>query len=123
MAFYDKTTSGRVTRGDIQFRFYAKGKVDSTGKLQLQTISYTGVIADNVRSIIGKDVIPSTLISNMTQTSSAYTITGTGKGHGVGMSQHGANNRANAGSKYNSILTFYYPHTVVSKVYVLTANY
>ena len=123
LAFYDKTTSGRVTRGDIQFRFYVKGKVDSTGKLQLQTISYTGVIADNVRSIIGKDVIPSTLISNMTQTSSAYSITGTGKGHGVGMSQHGANNRANAGSKYNSILTFYYPHTVVSKVYVLTANY
>ncbi|MEH7416517.1 SpoIID/LytB domain-containing protein [Neobacillus drentensis] len=123
LSFYEKTKSGRVSRGDIQFTFYVKGKVDSTGKLQLQTISYTGAIADKNRNIMGKSVFPSTLITNMAQTSSAYTISGSGKGHGVGMSQHGANNRANAGLKYNSILAFYYPHTVNSKVYVLKASY
>ncbi|WP_160724099.1 SpoIID/LytB domain-containing protein [Bacillus sp. USDA818B3_A] len=123
LTFYDKTTSGRVTRGDIQFQFYVKGKVDSTGKLQLQTISYTRVIADKVRNIIGRNVIPSTLISKQSQTTTTYTISGSGNGHGVGMSQHGANNRANAGFKYKSILVFYYPHTVISKVYETKANY
>ncbi|PLS01489.1 SpoIID/LytB domain-containing protein [Neobacillus cucumis] len=117
LAFYDKTKSGRVIRGDIQLQFYVKDKKDSTGKLQLQTISYSRVIADKVRNILGRNVIPSTLISKMTQTSSAYTITGSGSGHGVGMSQHGANNRANAGFKYKNIMAFYYPRTVVSKVY------
>ncbi|PFN80569.1 hypothetical protein COJ85_29560 [Bacillus sp. AFS076308] len=123
LAFYEKTKSGRITRGDIQFSFYVKGKVDSTGKLQLQTVSYTRAIADKIRNIMGRSVFPSTLITNMTQSSSAYTISGSGRGHGVGMSQQGANNRANAGFKYNSILAFYYPHTVISKVYVLKANY
>ncbi|MEH7480698.1 hypothetical protein V7157_06225 [Neobacillus drentensis] len=68
-------------------------------------------------------MFPSTLITNMTQTSSAYTISGSGKGHGVGMIQEGANNRANAGFKYNSILSFYYPHTVISKVYLPKVSY
>ncbi|MED4224293.1 SpoIID/LytB domain-containing protein [Neobacillus cucumis] len=115
--FYDKTTSGRVKWGDIQFTFFVKDTKDSAGKLALQTKTLNRVTADSIRSILGSGLIQSTLLSNQSVTSSAYTISGSGNGHGVGMSQHGANNRASLGSKYNSILAFYYPHTVISKPY------
>lgn len=37
-----------------------------------------------------------------------YTFTGKGYGHGIGMSQNGAMNRAEAGHTYSQILDFYY---------------
>jgi SpoIID/LytB domain protein len=37
------------------------------------------------------------------------TFTGTGWGHGVGLSQYGARNRANAGHTYRQIVQAYYP--------------
>ncbi|MBN6885249.1 SpoIID/LytB domain protein [Cytobacillus horneckiae] len=43
-------------------------------------------------------------------------IEGAGYGHGVGMSQYGANERAKAGHKYNQILEFYYPGTKLSNM-------
>jgi stage II sporulation protein D len=43
-------------------------------------------------------------------------ITCIGSGHGVGMSQYGANNMAKAGSNYKDILTHYYQGTEVSKI-------
>lgn len=38
---------------------------------------------------------------------------GDGRGHGVGMSQTGAKNRAKAGHNYKQILDFYYPGTKI----------
>ncbi len=38
-------------------------------------------------------------------------------GHGVGMSQHGAKARAEAGHTYAQILSFYYPSTMLAKKY------
>lgn len=40
-----------------------------------------------------------------------------GKGHGVGMSQYGANDLAKAGKKYNEILGHYYQGTKIDKAY------
>jgi len=40
-----------------------------------------------------------------------------GKGHGVGMSQYGANDLAQAGKDYTEILGHYYPGTKLEKVY------
>ena len=42
-----------------------------------------------------------------------YTINGKGWGHAVGMSQEGAKGMANAGFKYDQILTHYFPGTKV----------
>ena len=39
------------------------------------------------------------------------TFSGTGWGHGVGLSQYGARNRANEGQTYRQILRAYYPGT------------
>lgn len=38
---------------------------------------------------------------------------GTKNGHGVGMSQRGAKNRANAGQTHQEILAFYFPGTII----------
>lgn len=42
-----------------------------------------------------------------------YNFSGRGYGHGVGMSQIGARNRAKAGQTYDQILKFYYDGTVI----------
>lgn len=42
-----------------------------------------------------------------------YIIEGGGYGHGIGMSQNGANEMAKAGKTYEEILTFFYPGTKV----------
>ncbi len=44
------------------------------------------------------------------------TFTGVGWGHGVGLSQYGALNRANQGQTYRQILRAYYPGTRWSKI-------
>lgn len=45
-----------------------------------------------------------------------YIITTTGYGHGVGMSQYGANQMAKNGSNYKEILNHYYENTEISEI-------
>jgi SpoIID/LytB domain protein len=117
LVFYDKTESGRVTRGDLEFQFFVKDKLDSTGKLELQNGYITNVTADKIRSYIGMNLMSSTLITEAKETSTAFSFAGLGNGHGVGMSQHGTNNRVIAGYKYQDVLAFYYPGTKLVKQY------
>ena len=46
----------------------------------------------------------------------SFVFTGAGWGHGVGMSQNGARNMAEAGYDHVGILNHYYPNTIVSQV-------
>ena len=48
---------------------------------------------------------------------SGYTFVGGGYGHGVGMSQNGANAMAKLGVKYDEILHFFYKDVEISKMY------
>ncbi|MCL2312650.1 MAG: SpoIID/LytB domain-containing protein [Firmicutes bacterium] len=50
------------------------------------------------------------------QENSNFEITTSGNGHGVGMSQHGANAFAKQGKNYEEILLHYYPGTKISKI-------
>ena len=45
------------------------------------------------------------------------TFTTTGSGHGVGMSQYGANGMAKAGYSYKEILRHYYPGASIVRIY------
>ena len=47
----------------------------------------------------------------------AYTFTGGGWGHGVGLSQYGSMGMANAGFGYADILAHYYPGTQLGSIY------
>ena len=53
----------------------------------------------------------------MTADSEAVTFSVTGYGHGVGMSQYGANAMAKAGSSFEEILTWYYTGTQVDQLW------
>jgi SpoIID/LytB domain protein len=117
LSFFNKTESGRVSSGDLKFQFLVKDQFDSTGKLKLQTGSMTNVVADRIRSFIGMSIMMSTLITEANESSTSFSFAGLGFGHGVGLSQHGANNRANAGHTYQDILSFYYPGTQLVKQY------
>src|SRR5689334_691535 len=46
----------------------------------------------------------------------AFTVTGNGFGHGRGLSQYGANTRAEKNQTVGQILAFYYPGTVRAKL-------
>ena len=51
----------------------------------------------------------------LSYSSSAFTFTVTGFGHGVGMSQYGADKMARLGADYRQILAHYYPGTTLVK--------
>jgi stage II sporulation protein D len=94
-----KNRSGRVT--DL-ILIFAKGRL---------TIS-----AVNFRKIIGYTVIKSTNFEARIAGDDAV-FTGIGYGHGVGLCQWGAKQRAGDGFDYREILSYYYPGTRLGRVY------
>ncbi|NAZ77102.1 SpoIID/LytB domain-containing protein [Kineococcus sp. T13] len=66
--------------------------------LAASTLSAAPASADEVRPAVG----------------GSFTFVGHGYGHGIGMSQWGAQSRAVAGQGYRTILDFYYPGTAVA---------
>ncbi|MGF9890774.1 SpoIID/LytB domain-containing protein [Priestia megaterium] len=59
----------------------------------------------------GSSVLKSPNIKSSSSTSTQYVITGGGWGHGIGLSQWGAYQRAKEGQKAADIIAFYYPGT------------
>ena len=112
------TSGGRVSKGDITIEFLTKDKVDEKGLFLPQKIEYKNVSAAQIRAMVGIRAMLSYLVTNITQTSDNITVSGLGDGHGVGLSQWGAKNRADAGQKYNEILAFYYDGTTITKEYM-----
>ena len=54
---------------------------------------------------------------DLSLTDGVFTFTVTGFGHGVGMSQYGANVMASGGANYRAILAHYYPGTELSSLW------
>lgn len=79
----DKTSSGRVKT------------------LKINNKTYNGVDFRTLLNLRSTDI-------TIEKLESGVSITTTGYGHGVGMSQYGANAMANSGSKYDEILKHYY---------------
>ncbi|WP_413299514.1 hypothetical protein AA0X95_16035 [Bacillus sp. 1P10SD] len=61
--------------------------------------------------------INSYLVNEVKSENGMTTVSGTGDGHGVGMSQWGAQNMAGAGKNYQEILKYYYPGIAVTQMY------
>lgn len=97
-----KFASGRVSNINIIYK-------DSTGA----TITKS-VINDYTRSFLS---LPSNLYTvTYDVVNGAYTFSGKGNGHGLGMSQIGAKNRAAAGQTYEQILKFYYQNVYLQNL-------
>jgi stage II sporulation protein D len=116
-SLYQKTSGKRVTRGDITVEFLIKDQRDKNGKLIPQKLAFQNVPASRIRAMVGLSVMPSYLITSIDAAADRFTVHGAGNGHGVGMSQWGAHNMAEAGKSYKDILKFYYEGTALVKAY------
>ncbi|MBK0007162.1 SpoIID/LytB domain-containing protein [Bacillus sp. S35] len=108
---YQPTSGQRMSKGDISVTYVIKGEVDQANKLAVKTWSQVGYKADNIRFMLDGTRFKSLMVTKQYQDPSAQTITieGKGNGHGVGLSQFGANAMAAQGKSYTDILDFYYP--------------
>lgn len=75
---------------------------------------FTTLTKEKARSFLGLRSALYTVSYN--KTTDIYTFKGEGYGHGIGMSQIGAYNRAAAGHKYDAILKFYYQGSKIKKI-------
>ena len=118
----------RLTLKDIDFRdtiLYLKPEADMTG----EAASWVSDIKRNDSGRVEKAVIGGVEFTGaemrklfslrstafeLSHSDGQFTFTVTGYGHGVGMSQYGANAMAKNGSDYKEILAHYYPGTTLS---------
>lgn len=92
----EKNSSGRVSSMEVIYR-------DSTGTKSKNLVKEEPRWAFSLRSM-RFDVVYS-------QANDTYTFSGSGYGHGVGMSQRGMKARAEDGHKAENIVLFYFPGT------------
>ncbi len=74
------------------------------------------VSANDLRLMLGPDNLKSSMC-NVTATPEGFLFRGRGYGHGVGMSQWGAEGMAMDGADFKAILGFYYPGVTVERLY------
>ncbi|MEM7413033.1 MAG: SpoIID/LytB domain-containing protein [Myxococcota bacterium] len=72
------------------------------------------VTARALRTVLGASVLRSTLFE-IRETDDAVSFVGSGHGHGVGMSQWGAQAMAERGAGYREILATFYPGTTLAR--------
>ncbi len=94
--------SGRVSNIEINY-------VNSAGTPQMAAYS-----KESARMFLS---LPSSLYTvTFDEKTNTYTFIGKGYGHGIGMSQKGAQQMALSGKTYSDILNFYYPGTNVANL-------
>lgn len=105
--------------------FYNKLNLPYNEKLTIEVTEKTSTgrtkkLKINNQELNGRDVATKlSLRSNyfdIVQNENKITITTKGFGHGVGMSQYGANGMAKEGYKYDQILKHYYQNTEIKKI-------
>ena len=114
------TTLGRalapvgVEVGAVQeFRVIERSASGRAARLQVRGKKGSAVIeARALRTALGAAVIRSTLFE-IKPSEDGFIIVGSGHGHGVGMSQWGAQAMAQGGARYQEILSTFYPGTRV----------
>ena len=84
---------------------------DESGRVSSACLGGVDIAGTALRSLFS---LRSTAFT-LEYTGGSFLFTVTGHGHGVGMSQHGANLMAAQGSDYTQILAHYYPGTQLVK--------
>lgn len=86
--------------------------IDSSGRVASQPIGSVTFTGAELRALLG---LRSTAYT-AAYTDGVFRFTTTGYGHGVGLSQYGANVMAQHGASYTEILLHYYPGTELCKL-------
>ena len=100
-----------INLGNITF--YKSGRVSNI-EIDCKDISRNQKLSKNeARTFLS---LPSALyIVTFDKSTDTYTFIGQGNGHGIGMSQVGAQNRALSGQTYKEILNFYYENANITE--------
>ena len=93
------------------------GKKDESGRAKTFIIGGEEVDSNEFRLKIGSTKLKSTLITNISVYSSTVYIEGRGYGHGVGMSQWGANIMADEGKNAEDIIKYYFKDVEIETIY------
>lgn len=86
---------------DTIIEIISKDESSRISKIKINGNEYTGVEIRNILGLRSADF-------DIEKTNEGISFTTRGYGHGVGMSQYGANGMANSGYKYDEILKHYY---------------
>ncbi|MED4037618.1 SpoIID/LytB domain-containing protein [Niallia taxi] len=108
------TSGGRVSKGTVNIDYLVKTNEKAVEK---KTLVLNDTAASRIRAMVGIDKMPSYLVDVSKVENGSIYIQGRGNGHGVGLSQYGARNRADAGQSYQQILQFYFPKAALIKEY------
>jgi stage II sporulation protein D len=87
-----------------------------SGRAGMLLLNHSKLAAVELRQILGYRRLPSLLFDVETDGKEAV-FRGRGSGHGVGLCQTGAKNRAEAGASYREILAHYYPGAEIRRMY------
>lgn len=100
---------GVTVDNNSEIKVLSKTAGDRVNEVSIAGKTFSGV---KVRSLLGLRSAD----FEITKTSSGVKIITKGFGHGVGMSQYGANGAAKVGYTYKQILSHYYPTAVLSNI-------
>ncbi|PGK31188.1 hypothetical protein CN902_09430 [Priestia megaterium] len=115
--FYEPTSGKRVTKGDLSVKYIVKNEFDKNGQIVEKQWDLTGSLAEDVIRLIDGSSMLSKYVTDINDNGTSIVITGKGFGHGIGLSQFGANTMAKQGKNYQEILAFYYPTTLLTSAY------
>lgn len=95
-----------------------KGSVDLLTEYNIRYVlgAAAAQLKDKNGEPIGMELLPSAYFA-VTPSKKGYVLKGGGYGHGIGMSQNGANGMAKAGMKYTEILMKFYQNITIENVY------
>ncbi len=110
--------SDQVLKGLVEFDYFLKNKdgfvKDSNGQIKTNTMKIEDT-SYNVRFMIGTTIMKSPYVKEIKDTKDSFVVSGSGFGHGIGMSQYGAYQQSKEGRNFEQILSFYYPGTDLVK--------
>lgn len=95
--------------GDINIQNIKRNETNHVDKIIINNKEFTGVEFRKILNLRSTDF-------EIEEDNGEYIIATKGYGHGVGMSQYGANEMAKIGKKYEEILNHYYKNTEIKKI-------
>ncbi|MGB8000855.1 MAG: cell wall-binding repeat-containing protein [Anaerobacillus sp.] len=110
--------SDEVLKGSMEIHYFLKDKdgfvMNSNGELEEQTMKINDT-SYNLRFMIGTTIMKSPYVNQIEENDDSFIVSGSGYGHGIGMSQYGAYQQSKEGRTFDQILSFYYPGTDLLK--------
>ena len=94
---------------NINIEIISRSDTNRVTKVLVNEKEYTGIEFRKLLTLRSTDF-------DLEKTNTGYLITTRGNGHGVGMSQYGANGMAKEGYEYQEILKYYYQDTEISSL-------